>query len=903
MARELRIRIEGDDSGWQAAASRTEQSITGLDTTVKTFGTRLNDSFKTGGLTGFGKELGAIGGEMKTFGTSMTVGITAPLAGIAAAAISFGADFERTMNLVGATSNASQADMKRLSDAAQEWGRKTKFSNTEAAQAMLELAKAGFTANETIGALPSTLQLATAADMSLADAATMTANVMRTFGHTTADLAHDNDVLVSAANSSTINVTDLRESLKFIGPVARVAGISLADVAAASSVLGGAGIKAEMAGTGLRTMLSKLLGPTKSVYDATNALGFSAENTAHKTVSWTEMLDRLHDKLNQGKDVADQYTGLIMKAFGQRAGPAVLAMATEGGKAIVELSKTVDANAGSAGKMADAYMSGVAGAMEVAKGSFETVAAQLLTSLEPTILKVLTVATNLANWFSEKVIPAFDALPGPVKTGAVVILGLVAAIGPLIVAAGMVASGIAALIPLLPAIGTAIGVLTGPIGLITAAVIGVYEAWVHWADIKVWVQDTYTAIKTWLEESKLGPILKPIIALVETLGKAYLAYSATVLDSLGKATGYMQDFWRSIEPVVMPIVELIESLGRAYLAFSDLVFAVVKKIIGYAVDLYNGIYNWLIVKLKPVFDLVSAFVTPVVTAYKGMYDKVLGFAIDLFNGVKLWLVDKFVAIVDGIKGKIDAVTGFFRDMKDAVVGHSYVPDMVRDVNSEFGKLGDANGMVGLARSSTASVTSSFFSMFAQTLQGAGTWSQKMSGLAAKVSHDFIKTAADMVLPGSGDLAAWVSDQIIGAALGPHGQSGDAYAAQLHQQWLDDAAYNGKTPDEWAAMGNPDPSSDPNHQWNDPDWMNTGFAKGSGRKFMQFGAGAPTVLHGDEAIVRRDETPTLAQELAAAMAKLGGAAGGRVDLVVNYDGREMQRRQLRHLGPSMVGAGI
>jgi hypothetical protein len=184
----------------------------------------------SGSAKAWSKDLKSVGATATQIGTSLTSLITVPLAGVAYAAVEAGAKFEQTMNQVAAVTNSSAEDMKRLSDAATEWGAKTKFSNTEAAEAMLELGKAGFSTDQTIAALPSTLQLATAANMGLGEAAAMTANVMNTFGLSATDLAHSNDVLTEAANRSTIDVGDLRESLKFAlhdrrGGSARVAEV------------------------------------------------------------------------------------------------------------------------------------------------------------------------------------------------------------------------------------------------------------------------------------------------------------------------------------------------------------------------------------------------------------------------------------------------------------------------------------------------------------------------------------------------------------------------------------------------------------------------------------------------------------------------------------------------------
>jgi TP901 family phage tail tape measure protein len=147
------------------------------------------------------KRIDQVSSKLASSGAALTAGITAPLVGLAALAVQTGVGFTKTMNTLGAVANASVSDMKRMQDAAIEWGNKTAFSAKDAADAMLSLSKAGFTTDQAIGALPDTLNLASAANMSLGEAADLTSNVMKTFGFQTSDLAHANDVLVAAANA------------------------------------------------------------------------------------------------------------------------------------------------------------------------------------------------------------------------------------------------------------------------------------------------------------------------------------------------------------------------------------------------------------------------------------------------------------------------------------------------------------------------------------------------------------------------------------------------------------------------------------------------------------------------------------------------------------------------------
>lgn len=195
----------------------------------------------------------ALSASLVKHGAVLSAGITLPIMAMGKAVLQAGTDFIQTMNKVSAVTNATPAQFERLKQAAIEWGAKTQYSATEAAEAMLELGKAGFTTEQSISALPSTLQLAAAANMSLGDAANLTANVMKTYGLSVGDLGHANDILAAAANASTIEVTDLREAIKYVGPVAAQTGVGLSQSAAAMALMGEAGIKGSCSGSQQRS--------------------------------------------------------------------------------------------------------------------------------------------------------------------------------------------------------------------------------------------------------------------------------------------------------------------------------------------------------------------------------------------------------------------------------------------------------------------------------------------------------------------------------------------------------------------------------------------------------------------------------------------------------------------------
>lgn len=714
----------------------------------------LNDRFSSGlmvaarNIDQIGSKFTAVGQKLDSVGTTLTTRLTLPLVGVLVAAVKFGSEFQRTMNLVGAVSNASAADMKRLSDAATEWGQKTKFSNTEAAEAMLELAKAGFTTQETIDALPATLELATAANLSLADAASLTSNTLKTFGLQTTDLAHANDILAAAANKSTIDVADLRESLKFVGPVAKIAGVSLADVAAASAALGSAGIKAEMGGTALRGMLSKLLAPTKDTVVLLKELGFQQELAAGKTVNWTTMLDRLKVKIDEGKDSADKFAGMVMEGFGQRAGPAVIAMANQGGEAIRKLSEELDKNSlGAAKRMQDAYMTGLPGALERFKGAIDTAMTKISDAIAGPFSRLLDMGTKLAEMVADRLVPAFMALPGPIQDITIAMLGLSIVAGPFMIFLGTVAR-----------LG---GVAASGIGLLSKAFQGLAQIGTALAAFKIFRSGDWMipndAVAVWVTRfTKLADVLSPVVGWITRLGRAASLLLSPWVAVAAAAGGWLvwlaktADLGPLVTRIFTALVSIADDLAGivggglrlAWRAFLDIISPVTKDI----ADLWTKVRV-----LYPAFyELAKAFVqvNPWVQAFKGALAAVMVIIEAVARRVDQ--VRNAINALLALQGRVSVVpTGPQLGTPRAMVGPKPVPegDPFAPFLGPLATPGAANRVTGTANA-VAEALAKIRDRQAELVIQARAWAQFATGdvakLPQKVQEDYHGVLQDVI---------------------------------------------------------------------------------------------------------------------------------------------------------------
>lgn len=155
----------------------------------------------------------ALGGAMTAVGSTLTKTVTTPLLGIGAGAIKVAADFEAGMSEVQALTGATGSEFEALSDQAKQLGSTTMFSATQSANAMSELASAGFTTSEIMSAMPGLLDLAASGSVDLATAAGIASSTLRGFGLEANQTSHVSDVLAEAAARTNAGITDMGEKL------------------------------------------------------------------------------------------------------------------------------------------------------------------------------------------------------------------------------------------------------------------------------------------------------------------------------------------------------------------------------------------------------------------------------------------------------------------------------------------------------------------------------------------------------------------------------------------------------------------------------------------------------------------------------------------------------------------
>lgn len=408
------------------------------------------------------KGFGDVAGQMDKVGEragrlGRSIGaLAAPVLLIGGLAARTFAGFEQEMARVGAVSQASAEDLERLEDAAREMGATTKFTATEAASALGFMAQAGLSVENQISALPSVLQLAASAGLQLGEAADIVTNVMSGMRLEVEDLGRVNDVLVTAFTSANTNLSQLGEAFKFAGPVAAAAGLSFEETAASLALMGNSGFQASVAGTALRGAITRMLNPSKEAADIMRELGVTATDAEGGLLPLRDIIAQFEET---GLSAGD-----AMEIFGQRAGPAMLALVNEGVGGLDKLIGKMKESGGTAERIADAQMATFTGQMLKLKSATEDTLITLGESLAPVILRVaevlLPLIGQMAEWINQH--PTLTTL---IFASAAALAVLAAGL----IAFSLILPGLTALVALL---GVTLNVAFAGIPLIIAAVVG-----------------------------------------------------------------------------------------------------------------------------------------------------------------------------------------------------------------------------------------------------------------------------------------------------------------------------------------------------------------------------------------------------------------------------------------------
>ena len=351
------------------------------------------------------RSLKSTGKKMQSVGKSMSMSLTAPIVGLGGLAVKTFADFQQSMAKVQAISGATGDDFLALTKTAKDLGISTRFAASEVSELMLNYSKLGFSSDEIQKRTGATIDLALANGEDLARGAEVAGSTLRAFGLDATEMVHLTDVMANSFSSSALDLDSFAESMKYVAPISKAAGVSLEETSAMLSLLANSGIKGSQAGTALKKIISEIGASGKPT------------NVALKELAAT------------GLNLAD-----AEGEVGERAKAALLILA-DGAAQIDPLTEAYRTQSNVAKEMAGIMDDTLEGSMMKLKSATEGLGISFGEVMAPAISSAAETLSSIAIKFSN--------LSEGTKKTIVVIASLVAGIGPLIFAVGALTTAFA----------------------------------------------------------------------------------------------------------------------------------------------------------------------------------------------------------------------------------------------------------------------------------------------------------------------------------------------------------------------------------------------------------------------------------------------------------------------------
>lgn len=699
-----------DDLG--ESTETTSRKMGGLGTQTETTGKKTTGA---GGETdGFSSKLASMGTAATVSGAALTAGVTQPLVNVGRTAIDSAASFEQSMNLIQQQSGASGDTMTQLGELAKQMGADTVYSTNDAADAMLNLVKAGMSPAEIqAGALNSTMVLAAAGDMDLADASTVTANAMNMFGLSAENSSEVAAALAGAANASTADVSDLSLGLSQCGAVASNAGWSIQETTGALGMFSQAGINGSDAGTSLKSMLLALESPSSTAADLMDQYGISLYNADGSMKSAGEVAQNLQDGLGGLSD--EQKNAALTTIFGSDATRVATVMMNNGAAGLQTYTDAASDQA-AAQDLANTKMSGMSGAIESMNGSIDNAVQALGSALAPVIETVTGAVQDLANWFA--------GLDPTMQTVIAVVLAIVAAIGPLLIIIGSVMGAIAAIQAV--TISTT-ALLTGGVVVAIAAVVAALvwfftqtdegkAIWQGFVDFltNAWNVISSTATTVWT-------------AITTFLSSAWTAISTTATTVWTAISTFFSTIWNAITTVIQTALNVIQVIIMT-------VWSVISGIIQAAMAVIQVIFE---VAWAAISAVVSVYVTAISTVIQAAMTFWQTYIQPVLDAILLAFQTAWNAISSAVSTVCDAVSSTIQSVWNGIV--SFIGPILDGISSTMTSVWNAisstvSSVVNSISSTVSSVWNGISSTLSSIINGiSSTMSSVWNGISSTVS--------------------------------------------------------------------------------------------------------------------------------------------------------------------------
>lgn len=641
--------------GLQREIVETEQELRRLEQQAEQSATALQKIGATG------EKLQAVGDKVSSVGQKL-LPVTGVVTGLGTAAVKTAADFDSAMSRVAAVSGATGSDFDKLRDKAREMGAKTKFSATEAADAMNYMAMAGWKTEDMLSGIEGIMYLAAASGEDLATTSDIVTDALTAFGLTAEDSGHFADVLAAASSNANTNVSMMGETFKYCAPVAGALGFSVEDTAEAIGLMGNAGIKASQAGTSMRSIMTNLTGDVKLSGAAIGDVTIATTNADGSMRSLSAILADC--RVAFGGMTEAEKANNAETLVGKNAMSGFLALMNAAPEDIAKVSGAVNNCKDAAKNMADTMQDNLEGQLTILKSQLQELAISFGDLLMPAVRSIVSGLQGMVD--------VLNAMPDGVKQVIMIIALLAAALGPVLIIIGKVISAVGTIMTIVPKLAgvintvkTAFGalnavMLANPIAIVIAAIAALVAAFVYlWNTneefrqfwISLWESVKETAIQCWQ-------------AISAFLSQAWEAIQNTAVSVWNGIRDFFSGLWTGIQTLFTTVVNAIAGfLSGAWNAVKGTVVSVWNAISQFFTSVWNGIRNVTSVVvngirsfLQSAWNGIRALITTVMNGIKSVVTAV-------WNGIRS-VINR---VMNGIRSVVSSVWSGIRNTISSIV--------------------------------------------------------------------------------------------------------------------------------------------------------------------------------------------------------------------------------------------
>ena len=579
-----------------------------------------------------------IGGAFKAVGK---VAKTAMVAGSAAAvaftktSIDAGMNFDTAMSQVAATMGTTVDKIGNVKAKAEEMGRTTKYTATEAAEGMNILAQAGLSADEQISGIGTVLNLASAGAMSLEESASYTAGAVKGFGDSMSNASYYADLMAKGATLANTDVRGLGEAFSGSAATAKNYGQAADSVTLSLLRLAEQNVTGSEASTALNRAMADLYTPTDDASKALDQLGVSAYKSNGEAKDFNDLVDELNGSL-QGM-TAEQKNNALATIFTTQGLQAFNKMTASSDATVQKFWKGIQDSSGSAAQQAATQLDNLQGDITLLSSATEGLQLAFYNTFSGTIRGAIKGITSEVSGLAEAMESggisgalsklAQDAinfsgqLPGLTKIGGDLINGLISSVTQ---NSGSITTAVSQLLNnLASTISTGLNVFTSVgVNLLTTIANGMTQG------IPTFLGQALPMLTQFTESlrSNAGKLINAGLTLIQNIAQGLInsipvliAYVPTIITNLA---GIIND---NAPKILATGVTIITNLAIGLVRAIPLLIANLPKIITAIVSIFTA-FNW--------FSLGKNIVTGIIKGVKNLPSLLKTAAKNAVNGFK-----------------------------------------------------------------------------------------------------------------------------------------------------------------------------------------------------------------------------------------------------------------------------